>query len=157
MRYVSGLQPDSLNACAIDIHVQRGPVECLLHVDVDGTGNVAHLVCQLLCEREIGLLIVAGDGHVDGRGRAEIQDLGDDVRGLKEKLYPREPLRKFLAQRGDVSARGLAAHFLQLHKYLAVGRAKSSGIAVAEIQAAVRHAEVVEDRLQLVAWNSFPD
>jgi len=52
---------------------------------------------------------------------------------LKEKLDAWKPLWEFLAQGGNVSARRLAAHFLQLHKYLAVGCAKGAGIAVAKI------------------------
>ena len=36
--------------------------------------------------------------HVDGRGQAEVQDLGDDVGRLKEELHARETLRQHFAQ-----------------------------------------------------------
>ena len=42
--YVLGLQAQGLNACAVDIHMQRRLVEGLLHMDVRGTGNVAQLI-----------------------------------------------------------------------------------------------------------------
>src|SRR5260370_18496212 len=128
-------------------------------VDLEGhrARDVANLPWEFFGDEEIAGLIVSGNGHVDGRGRAKVQNLRDDVRGLKEKLHAGKSLRKLFAKRGDVGAGGFAALFLQLHEDFAVGGAEGSGVAVAEIDAAIGHAEIVQHRLQLFGGNGFAD
>src|SRR5207249_9458939 len=95
--------------------------------------------------------------HVDGCGSAEIQDLRHDVGWLKEKLHSRKALRKFFAQVIDIRPGGLAAHFLQLNENFRVGAPDGAGVAVREVDAAVRHANIVEDSGQLDLRDGFTD
>ena len=88
------MQPQVLYAGAIDIHMQRGLVEGLLHVHVGSSGNVPKFAGKFFAERVVSGLLVAGDLNVDRSGRAEIQNLRDDVGGLKKKLHARESLRR---------------------------------------------------------------
>ena len=68
LRDVFRLQADGLRAGAIDVEVQRGFVERLLNVDIDGAGDVAQLGGHFLCYGEIAVCVDAGDGDVDWRG-----------------------------------------------------------------------------------------
>src|SRR5712692_1332383 len=103
----------------------------------------------------ISALVHAGNFHVDGRGSAEIQDLRDDVCRLKEELHARETLRELFAQIADVHAGGLSAHFLQLNKKFRVGASDGAGVAVGEVDAAVRQADIVQNGGELVLRNGF--
>src|SRR5690349_23965872 len=86
----------------------------------------------------ISALVHARDFHVDGRGSTEIQDLRHDIRRLKEELHAGKTLRKFFAQVIDVRSGRLAPYFLQLNKNFRVGAPDSAGVAVSEVDAAVR-------------------
>src|SRR5260370_357241 len=86
-----------------------------------------------------------------------MQDLRDDVRRLKEEWHARETVRELFAQVADVHAGGLAAHFLQLNEKCRVGAPDGAGVAVGEVDAAVRQADIVEDRGQLVLRDGFAD
>src|SRR6185369_9882910 len=52
---------------------------------------------------------------------------------------------------------GRPVPFLQREQDLAVERAERSGVAVRQIDPAVRNAQVVEDRLELVLWDQLAD
>src|SRR5258708_27581559 len=112
---------------------------------------------EFFSDQIISALVHGGYFHVDGRRRAEIQDLRHDVRGLKEKLHAGKTLRKLFAQIIDVHAGGLSAHFFQLHKKFRVGAPDGASIAVCEVDAAVRQADIVENRSQLVLRDGFAD
>ncbi len=73
-----------------------------------------------------------------------------DVRRLKEELHARKALRQLFAQIADVSASRLSTNFLQLDENLRVGTPDRAGVAISEVDAAVRQADIVEDRGQLV-------
>src|SRR5580692_4608918 len=156
-RDILGLQANGLRACAIDIHVKRGFVESLLHVDVNGSGDMAELVRQFFRHNVVAALVRSRYRDVDRRGRSEIQDLRHDVGRLKEELRTRKSLRQLLAELVDVSAGRLPAFFLQLHEDFGVGSAERSGIAIAQIDAAVRDADIVQNRLQFLRRNGFAD
>src|SRR6266571_1086768 len=157
LRDVAGLHAHGLDARAVDFQEQRGVVKRLLHVHVHGARDVAELIGELFPDQIISALVHAGYFHVDGRGRAEIQNLRDDVRRLKEELHAREALRKFFAQIVDVRAGGLAAFLPQLDKNLRVGRSDGAGVAVGQVNAAVGQANVVQDGRDLVFGNRFAD
>jgi len=52
-------------------------------------------------------LIRTADLEVDRRGRAEVQDLADDVSGEERERHARKPRRQFFAQGADVVGVGL--------------------------------------------------
>src|SRR5438270_13560694 len=110
--------------------MQGGSVESLLHVYVYCAGNMTNFVGQFFRNQGIALLIVAGDGHVDRGRSAEVQNLRDDVGGLKKELHAGESSRKLLAKCLNVGAGWLAAYLFQLHQNFAVGSSKGTGVAI---------------------------
>src|SRR5438876_7617722 len=157
LRHVARLHAHGLRAGPVNFHKERGVVKGLLNVDIHGTRNVTEFAREFLPHQIISALVHAGDFHVDGCGSAEIQDLRHDVRRLKEELHSRKALRKFFAQVIDIRPGGLAAHFLQLNKNFSIGTPDGAGVAVGEVDAAVRQADIVEDRGQLVLRDGFTD
>src|ERR1700722_5208802 len=134
--------------------MQCGFVERLLYVHIDGAGNVTQASSDALCDCEVGVGIEAGDRDVDRGRRAEVQDLRDDVGGLKEKLDAGKAARQLSAKFVDVIGGG-AMIFIKLDEDFAVGRAESAGVAVTKIDAGIRDAEVVEKGLQFVRGNGL--
>ena len=68
---------------AIDVQAQFGRGDILVQMHVHGAGNLGHAVANGARDFEIRGLVVAGDADVDRRLEAEVQDLADDVGGLK--------------------------------------------------------------------------
>ena len=154
---VAGLHADGLRASAIDIHEERRRVKGLLDVYIHGAGNVAHLRREFLRDDIVARLVGSGDGDVDGRGSTEVQNLGDDVGGLKEKLHAGISVRQHGAKLVDVFGGALAAFALELNQNFGVGSADGAGVAVAEIDAAVGKADVVENGDQFLRRNDLAD
>ena len=75
LRHILGLQPQSLNARAVNIHVQRGLVEGLLHVHVGCAGNMTQLVGKFFRDLVVASLVVSDDLYINRRRRAKIQNL----------------------------------------------------------------------------------
>ena len=94
---------------------------------------------------EIRLEVGARDLHVDRRRRAEIEDLADHVGWQKREGRPGKATRKFLAHGANV-IRGRPMVFDELDLDVAVLRADHAGVVVGEIDAADRHADVVDQR-----------
>src|SRR5712692_3985053 len=155
LRHVARLHANGLGAGPVDFHIERRIIKGLLNVDIYRAGNVTELAGEFFPDKIISALIHAGDFHVDGRGSAEIQNLRHDVRRLKKELHAGKTLRKLFAQFVDVRASGPAAHFLQLDKKFRVGAPDSAGVAVGEVDAAVRQADIVENGGELVLRDGF--
>ena len=157
LRNVPGLQSDRLGARAVNLHVQGGIVESLLHVHVDGSGDVLDLGHELFCNLIVAYQILSHNLDVDGRGHAEIQDLGHDVGRLEEKLRRREPLGQQFAKSPDVGFGRASAILFQLQENLGVGCADGARIAVGHVDAAVRQTDIVENGDQIPLGNDFLD
>src|SRR5690242_9112514 len=155
LRNVAGLQADRLRARTVHIHVQRRFVESLLNVNVGGAGNVSNFVGQFLRDGVVTGLVGSQELDVDGSRRPEIENLRDDVGGLKEKLDAGEAVRQGLAKFFDVVAGGPAALGLELNEDFGVAGADGAGIAVAQVDAAVRQTDVVEHRDNLFSRNGL--
>src|SRR5208337_494153 len=154
---VAGLQTHVLGARAIDVHEQGGCVKGLLDVDIHGPRHVADFVGELQSDGIIGGLIHAGNLDINGSGRPEIENLGNDVRGLEEKLHAGKFAGEALAQFVDVLARGTAAFGLQLDKDFGVGRADSAGVAIGEIDAGIRQADVIKNGDEVAIGDGVAD
>src|SRR2546430_13143913 len=137
--------------------MQRGGIERLLNANVDGAGDVAEFTSEFLREQVVALLVCRGaqDGDVDGRGRAEVQNLGNDVRGLKVELHAGKLLRQLFSQGVDVFGRALRTFALELNQNFRVRRADGSGVAVREIDATVGQTDVVENGDKFVFGDRF--
>src|SRR5580765_5494586 len=124
---------------------------------IHGAGNVAHLPRKFLRNGIVARLVRSGDGHIYGRWSAEVENLRDDVRRLKEKLYARISVRQHTAKLVDVFGGTPAAFAFELNQDLRVGGADGAGVAVAEIDAAVGKADVVQNRYQFLGRNYLAD
>ena len=89
---------DILGARAVDIDVEAGAAERLLDARVDQTRNMPQPAQQFLRIGVIRRQIGPADLQVDRRGRAEIQDLADDVGRQERERHSREARRQLLAQ-----------------------------------------------------------
>jgi len=150
------LRPICCRRARVHVEIDRRRVQALVHVAVDGAGNVLDLLGQRGRERGVGVDVVAGELHVDGRGQAEVQDLRDDVGRLEEELDAGEAPGQFAPQDRDELRRGLVI-LLQRDLDLAVQRADRAGVAVRQVDAGVGHAQVVQHCLQLVGRHQFAD
>src|ERR1700742_1986473 len=108
---------------------------------------MAQLRQKLLGEGEIRGEVGAADLQVDRRRRAEIQDLGDDVRRQEGEYDPREVPRQFLAQQADIFSVRLVV-FFQLDLNVAVLRADRAAGVVGHVDAAGRKPDVVDQRVE---------
>jgi len=106
LRDITGIHADLGDSGAVDVHPDRRQIHQLLHVHVSGAGHLAEAVGNLIRERMAGLDIGADDLNVDGSGQTEIQNLSNDVGGLKEKLHSGETPRQLLTQLPNVVAVG---------------------------------------------------
>ena len=109
---------------------------------------MAKLPQQLVRELAIPVQIRSLDLDIDGRRRAEVQNLRDHVGGKKGEGRS----RKLRSQSGAQGARGLGNRpmlFLQRHENIRVAGADQPGPAVDEVDRAVRQADVVENALHL--------
>ncbi len=102
-----------------------------------------NLVSELFGDLIISGLVHAHHFHVDRRGHTEVQDLGNDIRGLKEELRSRKPLRQHFAQFLDVALGRSSSLFVQLQKNFRVRSPDGARIAVSHVDAAIRQADVV--------------
>ena len=155
MRDVARLHAQRLGPCAIYLHKQRGIVKCLVNVDVHSARNMTHLGGKFFADEIILPLVDPGNFHINGRRRSEIQNLRDDVCRLEEELHARKLLREPLAQVVDIPGSGLATFCFQLNENFRIGCSDGAGIAVRQIDAAVRNADIVEKSGDLFLWNGF--
>src|SRR5271167_2272020 len=115
-------------------------------MDIDGARNMANLICKLDRSFVITRLIHAGDLDVDGRWRAEIENLRDDIGRLKEKLHAGKLAGQPLAEIVDVVTRRPAAFGLELNQDFPVGGADGAGIAVRKVKTGIGQADIIENR-----------
>ena len=80
---VALLRPMLAGLGAIHVDHEFGIVEGLLDAQVGGSGDVLDLVEQLLGEGAIAVQVGADDLDIDGRGKAEVEDLRDHVDGQR--------------------------------------------------------------------------
>ena len=149
-------QPDDAGEFAIEIDLQRGVLECFLDARIGDAGNVADLRQQLVGEGAAGVEIGAGDLHVDRRRRAEIEDLADDIRRKEGESRARKRQRQLLAQSLHIDVGGGRA-FLQADQDVGVEDADRAGVAVRDVDAADRQADVVDDAREPIRRNDRAD
>ncbi len=83
IRHIPLREAQFLRTAAVHSHVELGQVEGLLYSCVRHTGDVSDTVQELLREYVVGRDVEATHLDVDWRRRAEVEDLGHDVRGKK--------------------------------------------------------------------------
>jgi hypothetical protein len=92
-----------------------------VHVRVDAPGILPDALDERGRDGGVAVEVVARELDVDRRGQAEVEDLGDDVGRLEEKLDAGEALRQLRAQEAH-ELLGRTVPFLQRKLDLAVER-----------------------------------
>ena len=128
----------------------------MLDARIRDAGNPADPAQQLVGVGEVRGLVRAADLQVDRRGRAEIQDLADDVGRQEREAQAGKQPRQLLAQRLDMLGRRPVV-FLQLDLDIAILRADHAGVVVGHVDAGDRHADVVGDGLDFLRRNDLAD
>ena len=136
--------------------MQFGLVEGLLDTQIHRAGNEFQLVQQVVREHAVGRQIAADDLNIDGSGKAEIEDLADDVRGQEIKSDAGKILGQFDAQIVDVFGGGTMI-LGKLGEDIGVAGANRRGIAVGKIDAAVGQADIVDHADQFGRRNLAAD
>ena len=95
-----------------------------------GSGYLPDTVGNLLCNRVIALHVGTGYLDIDGCRQSEVQNLGNDIRGLKEKLYTRELMRQFGPKSAHIPSSRVMMLLIESHQYLGVTRANYTRIAI---------------------------
>ena len=124
--------------------VELGIVEGLLDAHVGGAGDVADLVQHVLGESAVAVEVGADDLDVDGRGEAEVENLGDDVDGQHVEGDAGILAGQHGAQPFDVVGGGMVV-LGELDLDVGVGGTDGRGGGVGEIEAGVGQADVVDD------------
>ena len=104
---------------------------------------------DLLRQPIIGLHVVADELQIDRRGHAEVQNLADDVGGLKEELRAGKLLGQALAELVDVILGGHGVICFQTDQDFGIGFADHARIAVGGVDGAVEQADVVENAVEI--------
>ena len=143
-------------ARAVHVHRQVRFVERLLDARVGRAANIADFVEHVFGQGAIGIEIGADDLNVNGRGKPEIQNLGDDVDWHHIKRDARVIAGQHLAQTLNVHLAGMVIA-CQLHLYVGVRRAHRRRGGVGKVERRVRQADVVEDRNELIGRNFLAD
>ena len=136
--------------------LKPGLAERLVDARVDQAGNVPQPAQQILRVGEVLLELRAADLHLDRRRRAEIQDLADDVGRQEREGHAGEARRQYFAQRADVGC-GRAVVLAQSDLDVAVLRTDRSGVVVGHVDAADRHADIVDQAFQFVRRYDLAD
>ena len=111
---------------------------------------------DLIGHSAVGLDIRALDLHVDGRGQAEVENLGDDVGGQEIENHPGKLLGELFAQGPDI-VRRRAMLWVERHGDVGIARPDHAIGAVHGVHGAIGQADVVDDGTHFMARNHLPD
>jgi hypothetical protein len=114
-------QADHLGASAVHVHGEPGIVERLLNARIGDAGNIANFIEHALGQGAIAVEVRAHDLNIDGRGEAEVQNLGHDVHWKHIEGDAGVLAGQHRAQALDVSRGGVVIGG-QLHLNVGVGR-----------------------------------
>jgi hypothetical protein len=127
-----------------------GSLENLLDAGIGNAGHAADLGLQGRGELSVLHHVRPADRDVDGRRRAEIQDLADNVGRLEGKGRVGEFLRQQFPQGLYVVSDRKLGRVVERKENVGIEDANSPRIAVGEIYAAERQADVVDAAQNLV-------
>jgi len=122
LRHILLRQADGLGAGAVHVHGYIGLVEGLLNARIGSAGDIANLIEHALGQGAVAVQVHADDLNIDGRGAAEVENLGDDVHRQHIKRDAGVLAVEHGAQALDVLLGGMVVG-AQLHLDIRVGRA----------------------------------
>ena len=76
-----------------------------MEVNVRDTGDLSHLLPELLCNSEVAGTVDADHLDINRRGQAEVEDLAGDVRRLEIERAFGEAAGELAPQLGDIIRR----------------------------------------------------
>ena len=141
---------------AVHGNVELRPVVRLLHAHVHRAGNLFDFIGEPRGDGAVVGLVAADHLHVERRGQAEVQGLADNVRGQEIKHGARELAVQSRAQAAHVIFRGRVAGF-ERDEHVRVGRPDDAAGVVAQIDAGIRDADVVDDAANFTRRNFAAD
>ena len=94
-RRIDSREADDAGEVAIEVDLERRVPERFLDTRIGDAWDMPDFGQQFVGEGAAGGEIVAGDLDVDRRGRAEIEDLADDVGRRNENVVPGNALGSF--------------------------------------------------------------
>ena len=107
LRHILLRQTDGLGAGAVHVHRHIGIVEGLLNARIDCAGHIADLIEHALCDCAVAIQVRADDLDIDGRGEAEVENLGHDVHRQHIKSHAGILAIQLLAQSLHVGRGGM--------------------------------------------------
>ena len=135
---------------------EGGVVVGLLDAEIDEAGDFVELVENLVGDLAVAGEVGAFELDVDGGRQAEVEDLGDDVRGQEVEGVTGEGVGELLAQGGDIAGGG-AVIFAERDEDVGVTRAEEAGGGVLGVEDRVGEADVVEDVVGSFGGNGRAD
>src|SRR5262249_38881464 len=141
---------------AIDVDLQRGSVDHLMQVHVDGAWDARHPGGDIQRDLVDLRLIEAGDLDVDRRREAEVENLAHHVRGLEEEGDARELWGQRRGGHLHPAFGGPVALWIQRDGDFPVRGPKGHAVREGEVDR-LRLADVVDDRRDLVLRNDATD
>src|SRR5271167_3022134 len=136
--------------------MQIGLIKGLLNVQVDGSRNLLNPLQQFIRVRPVGLQIVTYNLHINGSGKAEVQNLADDVGRQKREGRPGKLLGKLQAE--IVHVVGCRPVILgQADENVRICRSNGSGVAIRKIDAAIGQTDVVDDAVDFLRRDLLAD
>src|SRR5258708_14308451 len=127
-----------------------------MNMNVGSAGNSCDARLELLGNLEIWPRIAAGHLHINRSWQAEIENLIGDVCRFEENHRIGEFLVQSLAEPIGVK-RGRGVFRLERDKNVAITGPDGWTVAESQIEPAVGKADVIEDRVKLIAGNHVPD
>ena len=142
---VTGIHPNLRDFRAIDLKVESRQCQHLLYMNIRCTRDLPHAVGDLLADNIVLLHVSASDLNIDRRRQPKVQYLGDNVCRLEEELHSRKTPRQISPKRADVVSCGVVVFCIQTHQDLRVAGTNDAGVAVRQVNARVRQANIVQN------------
>src|ERR1700730_15008764 len=136
--------------------MQLRRIHHLVDMHIGRTGYAGNLASDLLGELIVLLELPSADLNINRRGQPEVQNLIDDVRGLKVEDDIRILFMQHLAQTLPVRLRGVVL-LIQRHQELAVLHIRQAAIAKRQVEASVRNSNVVQYHRKLAGRDGLAD
>ena len=149
-------QPVLLRLGPVDRDLEGRIVELLLDACIDDAGNLPHLLQHIVGHATVGIDVLAADLDVDRRRQTEIEDLGDHVCRQRIKRDGGKVARQRQPDLLHIAI-GRMMVFLELDHDVGVGGTDHARRRMGKVHAAVRQADIVDDRAHFVGWNDFTD
>ena len=123
-------------------------------MDVGSTANAGNVVADSAGDVVVGKRLATAELNIDRGGETEVQDLIDDVRGLKVEDDIRIFLVQNIAEAFTIKLRGVVL-FIKGDKNFAVLHIGERPVSEGQVERSVGYADVVQNEGEFAGWNVF--